>query len=234
VIATLPDTSRVHPPRVAALRLGRPPVRAILGSRWDLRGHGADRVPRRGAQIVASNHIGLIDGPLMAAVHPRPVHMLTKREMFHGKTGAALRLFAQLPLTREHVDPEAMKTSVRILRDGGAIGIFPEGTRGAGDLAQTQRGVAYLALVTGAPVVPVTVFGSREAGAHTNSLPARGSRIDVVYGRPIAVDPRPWPRTKEQTGETLALLTEALRAHLSAACDLTGRELPGPIPGVPA
>ena len=182
--------------------------------------------------IATLPHTRRVHLPRVAA--PRPVHMLTKREMFHGKTGAALRLFAQVPLTREHVDPEAIKTSVRILRDGGAIGIFPEGTRGAGDLAQTQRGVAYLALVTGAPVVPVAVFGSREPGAHTNSLPARGSQIDIVYGDPIAVDSRPWPRTKEQTGETLVLPTEALRAHLSAACDLTGRELPGPIPGVPA
>ena len=168
----------------------------------------------------------------MAAVHPRPVHMLTKREMFHGKTGVALTAFAQIPLTRESVDPQAIKTCVRILRDGGAVGIFPEGTRGPGDLARTHRGVAYLALVTGAPVVPVAVFGSRESGASSNSFPAKGSRIDVVYGDPIAVEAQPWPRTKEQTGATLAFLTEALRAHLSAARDLTGRELPGPIPGV--
>ena len=51
---------------------------------------------------------------------------------------------------------------------------------------------------------------------------------------PIAIDAQLSPRTKEQTGETLAFLTEALRAHLTAARDLTGRELPGPIPGVPA
>ena len=57
---------------------------------------------------------------------------------------------------------------------------------------------------------------------------------EMSYGDPIAVDPRPWPRAKEQIGETLTLLTEAPRAHLSAARDLTGRELPGPIPGVPA
>jgi 1-acyl-sn-glycerol-3-phosphate acyltransferase len=229
---SLPDLSRTPRPSTTALRLGRPPARWLLERRWDVRVHGADRVPRFGPQVVAGNHIGFIDGPLLAAVHPRPVHMLTKREMFQGPTGAALRLFAQVPLDREEVDPGAVKTCLRILGDGGAVGIFPEGTRGAGELAQTHPGVAYLPMVAGAPVVPVAVFGSREPGGGLDSLPPRGSRIDIVYGEPVAVEPSPWPRTREQTRATLAFLTEALRAHLTAARDLTGRELPGPIPGV--
>jgi len=215
-----------------ALRAGRPLTRAILQQRWELHVHGAEHVPATGPHLVAPNHIGLIDGPLMAAVHPRPVHMLTKSEMFTGKTGMALRLFSQIPIDRDEVDPGAIKSSLGILRNGGVVGIFPEGTRGAGELEHTHRGVAYLALVSGAPVVPVAVFGTREPGGGTNSLPAKGARIDIVYGAPVPVDAVPWPRTREQTGATLALLTEALRAHLTAARGLTGRELPGPIPGV--
>lgn len=226
----LPRTDGVRPLGTRTLRLGRPPARVILGRRWEIHLHQTDRVPLTGAQIVAPNHIGLIDGPLVAAIHPRPVHVLTKREMFVGKTGRFLRYFEQIPLDREQVDPAALKTAIRVLRDGGAVGIFPEGTRGAGDLAHSRRGVAYLALVTGAPVVPVAIFGTRLPGGDTNSVPPRGTRIDVVYGHPIPVQPRPWPRTREQLDATLAFLLEAHRAHLTAASELTGRELPGPLP----
>lgn len=231
---SLPRTDHIPPLTARTLRFGRPSARAFLGRRWDIHLHEAQRVPTTGAQIVAPNHIGLIDGPLLAAIHPRPVHMLTKREMFTGKTGAFLRFFEQIPLDREQVDPAAIKTAIRALRDGRAVGIFPEGTRGAGDLAHPHRGVAYLALVTGAPVVPVAIFGTREPGGDTNSTPAKGSRIDVVFGDPIAVDARPWPRTREQMDATLAFLIEAHRAHLTAACELTGRELPGPLPMAPS
>jgi len=232
VIDLLPRTDHLRPQGTQALRAGRPVARAVLRRRWDLRVHGADRVPTTGAHLVAPNHIGLIDGPLMAAVHPRPLQMLTKREMFTGKTGAMLRVFSQIEIDRDRVDPAAIKTSLRILRDGGAVGIFPEGTRGDGVLTHTHRGVAYLALVTGAPVVPVAIFGTREPGGSTNSLPAPGARIDIVYGEPVPVAAVPWPRTREQTDATLAFISEALRAHLTAARRLTGRELPGPIPGV--
>jgi len=232
VIDSLPRTDDVPAKHTLALRAGRPVARAVLRRRWEIHLHGAERVPATGAQLVAPNHIGFIDGPLMTAVHPRPLHMLTKREMFTGKTGRMLRVFSQIEIDREHVDPAAIKASLRILRDGGAVGIFPEGTRGAGELAHTYRGVAYLALVTGAPVVPVAIFGTREPGGGRNSLPAPGARIDIVYGEPVPVAAVPWPRTREQTDATLTFLTEALRAHVTAARRLTGRELPGPIPGV--
>jgi len=232
VITDLPRVEHLPVPRTRALRAGRPLTRAVLERRWEIHVHGAGHVPVAGPHLVAPNHIGLIDGPLMAAVHPRPVHMLTKSEMFTGKAGLALRLFSQIPIDRVEVDPAAIKLSLRILGSGGAVGIFPEGTRGAGELEHTRRGMAYLALVSGAPVVPVAIFGTRDPGGGTNSLPAKRARIDIVYGAPVPVDAVPWPRTREQTGATLTLLTEALRAHLTAARGLTGRELPGPIPGV--
>ncbi|MCI4578723.1 1-acyl-sn-glycerol-3-phosphate acyltransferase, partial [Escherichia coli] len=130
----------------------------------------------RGPVVVASNHLGVVDGPLMAIFAPRPVHALTKVEMFDGRLGSFLRTCGQIPLDRFAVDNAAVRTSLRVLRDGGVVGIFPEGQRGAGELELFHRGAAYLAMVTGAPVVPLTVFGTREPGGTMSSLPRRRAR----------------------------------------------------------
>ena len=101
-----------------------------------------------------------------------------------------------------------------MLRDGGAVGIFPEGTRGAGDLERFNHGAAYLALVSGAPVVPVIMFGTREPGASSSALPRRGGVVDLVYGEPWRVPAVPWPRTRAQRVEASASLREHMLATL--------------------
>ena len=195
-----------------------------------MRLHGDELVPRQGPVIFAANHVGVSDGPLLTIFSPRPVHALTKHEMFRGTMGAFLHASGQIPLDRFNTDPAAAKTCLRVLRDGGAVGIFPEGGRGDGLLSRFHRGAAYFGLVTGAPIVPVAMFGTREPGGHISSLPPRGGRIDIVYGAPYVFEAQPWPRTKEQVAHASLLLRGHLRAHLDHARALTGRELPGPLP----
>ena len=91
----------------------------------------------------------------------------------------------QIRLDRFHADPAGVKTCLRVLRDGLTVGIFPEGSRGSGTLERFHRGAAYFALVTGAPVVPVTLFGTREPGAGSNALPRRGAvvRPESIWSR---------------------------------------------------
>ncbi|PUA79358.1 1-acyl-sn-glycerol-3-phosphate acyltransferase [Nocardioides currus] len=212
------------------LRGLRPVFRAGIGAYWDLHLHGTVRVPTAGPAIFASNHAGWLDGPLLAIVSPRPVHALTKQEMFDGRLGAFLRGAGQIPLDRFGADPSAVKTCLRVLADGGAVGIFPEGTRGAGELEVFHHGVTYLALVSGAPVVPVTQVGTRLPGGRSSSLPPRGSRIDVSYGEAWRTTRTPWPRTREHTLATSALLWEHLREQQASALAHLGRRLPGPLP----
>ena len=226
----LPRTvDTLHPP-TRLLRLMRPPGRALLGRWWDVRVHGAEHVPRAGAAIIASNHIGLMDGPLLAGFAPRPVHALVKKEMFSGRTGPLLLALGQVPLTRYDADPAAVKMCLRVLRDGGVVAIYPEGARGDGLMRHVHTGVAYLALATGAPVVPLAVFGTRDPGGHTDSIPARGSRFDFVYGAPVYLDAQPWPRTQADVRRTTAELRNRFVEHLVEATVRTGRELPGPLP----
>ena len=225
----LPASAVKHPTRFLIRGL-RAPARFLVRRRFTVAVHGTEHVPATGPVILASNHVGVADGPLLAVFSPRPVHALTKEEMFDGRLGRFLLLSGQVPLDRFNSDPAAVKICLRVLRDGGVVGIFPEGARGAGEFDRFHRGAGYLGLVSGAPIVPVVQFGTREPGAGSSALPKRGGHVNLVYGAPFSFDAMPWPRTKQAVEEASHALRDHLLAHLAHAKDLTGRTLPGPIP----
>ena len=136
----------------------------------------------------------------------------------------------QIELDRFNVDVGAVRVCLKVLHEGGTVGVFPEGTRGDGELKTVRPGAAYLALVTGAPVVPVTFLGTREPGGASSSVPPGGSRFDVVYGDPVYLEQQPWPRTRDDVLRATTVLAGRLREHLAHAKALTGRTLPGPLP----
>jgi len=224
----LPTGSVVHP-RTRLLGVMRPIAVQVMGRRWPVTVHGAEHVPASGGVILAANHIGLLDGPLLATYAPRPVHALTKREMFDGRLGGFLRGTGQIPLDRYATDPGAIRTGLRVVRDGGVLGIFPEGTRGGGDFRRFHHGAAYFALVTGAPVVPVTLIGTRAPGS-ARSIPESGDPIDIVFGEAWHTTQQPWPRTREHVAATSVLLRGHLLSELDSALSQTRRSLPGPLP----
>lgn len=226
----LPRTDEIDLPARFLLHPLRPTARFLIRRRFPVSVHGGVNVPAAEPVILASNHIGIVDGPLLAVFSPRPVHALTKLELFQGRLGEFLRWSGQIPLNRFEADPRAIKTCLAVLRAGRVAGIFPEGTRGAGDLERFHTGAAYLGLISGAPIVPVTMLGSRVPGADGGSLPPRSGQVDIVYGAPYRFQPMPWPRTREQVRESTLLLREHMRARLDEAVALTGQELPGPLP----
>jgi len=220
---------RTHPPRWL-LHGGRPAGRWLIRRRYDVREHALGHVPPQGPVIVAANHTGVLDGPLLAIFAPRPVHALTKEEMFRGRLGPLLRVTGQVEIDRFATDLRAIRTCLHILDRGGAVGIFPEGNRGTGDLTRFQNGAAYLALVTGAPIVPLMMFGTRPKGGGKDALPARAGVIDMVYGAPYRVERTPWPRTKRLVAATSEALHARMLEDLAAGLALTGQRMPGPIP----
>jgi 1-acyl-sn-glycerol-3-phosphate acyltransferase len=228
-VSDLPPSSRRHPARYLLYPL-RGLGRAVIRRRVRVRLVDGDKMPRKGAVIIACNHVGVADGPLLAIFAPRPVHALTKREMFKGFMNRFLLSSGQIPLDRFHPDPLAVKRCLRVLRSGNVVGIFPEGARGAGEFERFHTGAAYLAMVTGAPIVPVVQFGTREPGAGSHSLPAKGMTVDMVFGDPITIPQMPWPRRKRDVAARSLELREHLLKHLEQAKARTGRSLPGPIP----
>ena len=225
----LPSTAKVRAPHTRLLAAGRPLAQAMLRGWYDLEIHGAERVPATGPLVMAANHVGWIDGPLLAICSPRTVHALTKLEMFAHGLGGFLLASGQIPLDRFRVDVRAIRIAVKALYEGLAVGVFPEGTRGAGDMTSPRAGAAYLAMVTGAPVVPVSFLGTLMPGGSDGSIPQRGSRIAMTFGDPIQLESRPWPRTQQEVAESAEAVTAGILQTMRTAEEATGMTLPGPL-----
>lgn len=226
---TAPDLI-ARPLPEAGLRLLRPIASRIMARRWDIRERGAHHVPHRGPVIFASNHIGWLDGPLLVGRAPLPAHALTKREAFTGALGLLLRVTGQIRVDREANDAGALRTAAGALAAGQSVVVFPEAVRGAGDLALVKPGVGWLALVSGAPVVPVVLAGTRGPGQHADARPTRGARLHIVYGRPVTFPAQAWPRPRETVDAVTDQIKQHLRDHLERAVRTEGLELPGPLP----
>ncbi|WP_433872070.1 lysophospholipid acyltransferase family protein [Saccharopolyspora sp. CA-218241] len=153
----------------------------------------ADKVPASGPVILAPNHLAVLDSFIVPLVLPRPVAFLAKAEYFRG-TGPGGRfsrwLFTSLgaiPVDRGkgRAAMEALNAAEQVLRDGGAFGIHPEGTRSPdGRLYRGRTGVARLALSTGAPVVPVALTGTDKLQPRGAKLP-RPHPFSVRFGDPL-------------------------------------------------
>ncbi|MBM7172943.1 1-acyl-sn-glycerol-3-phosphate acyltransferase [Streptomyces sp. G44] len=185
---------------------------------------GSWRVPARGPVILAVNHAHNVDGPMVMGVAPRPTHFLIKKEAFIGPLGTFLDAIGQVKVDRSIADRTAVTRALGVLEQGGCLGIFPEGTRGEGDFASLRAGLAYFAVRSGAPIVPVAVLGSTDRrGRLIKQLPPLRSRVDVVFGDPFQAGDGSGRRTRKALDEATVRIQERLSAHLENARRLTGR-----------
>ncbi|MFC6160362.1 lysophospholipid acyltransferase family protein [Kribbella jiaozuonensis] len=195
--------------------------------KYNLTIHHEDRFPLTGPLLMAPNHLSLLDAPLLGAVAPRMLHQLGKIEVFGGLQGTFLRRIGQIPVDRSSYDMLAVRKSIQVLRDGRVLNIYPEGTRGPGDFSRIKVGVAYLAMVTGAPILPVALMGTRLPLGSVEGHPPAGSRVDVVYGEPFTIERVPFPRRHSDVQAVADHIGDVLRAHVKAAVEETGHPLPG-------
>jgi 1-acyl-sn-glycerol-3-phosphate acyltransferase len=185
---------------------------------------GAWRIPASGPVILAGNHAHNIDGPMIMGTGPRPVHFLVKQEAFTGPLDPFLRGIGQLKIDRSSADRAAIGNALAVLSRGGVLGIFPEGSRGEGDFASLRSGLAYFAVRSGAPVVPVAVLGSAERESRIMpGLPPLRSRVDVVYGDPFEAGDGSGRRTRAVLDAATVRIQQQLTGHLEASRELTGR-----------
>ena len=157
---------------------------------------GRERIPREGPLILAANHVHLLDPPLVAACAGRRVHPMAKRELFEiPLIGWFFHAYGAFPVRRFSADMGALRVARNILRNGEAVLMFPEGTRGvragaATELRPALPGSAVVAQMSHAPVVPVAITGSnvRLPGVFAAWLFGRRPHIRVEFGEPVTID----------------------------------------------
>ncbi len=205
-------------------RVGRSIGIGLMRSLYRPRVLGAWRLPAQGPAILAVNHSHFVDGPLLLGTAPRPVHFLIKKEAFVGPLGSFLRGIGQLSVDRSGADRTAVSSALRILADGQVLGIFPEGTRGDGDFSSLRSGLAYFAVRSGAPVVPVAVLGTAGRSSRlAPAVPPLRSRVDIVFGDPFDAGDGSTRRTRTALDEATVRIQRRLTEHLADALTKTGR-----------
>ena len=176
---------------------------------------GRENVPREGALIVVSNHLNNADPPILGAgIARRRIRFMAKVELFKLPFGAIVRLWDAFPVRRFESDIGAMLTAERILKRGGAIGMFPEGHRSrTGYMGELHPGTAMIALHSGATVLPCAMTGTERLKQPL--VLAKRPEFRISIGEPIYLEPVRRP-TQEQVSELTRRIEAAIQAQLPA------------------
>ncbi len=191
---------------------------------------GLENIPRRGPVILASNHLSFVDSMVIPLVVPRRVAFLAKSDYYTGSgvKGTLSRWwfegFGMIPVDRDdtRAAQASLDAALEVLSGGGVFGIYPEGTRSRdGLLYRGRTGVAWLAMTSGAPVVPVALVGTDRLQPVGSRRP-RLAKVSVQVGPPVEVEGRfdgvPAGRARrELTDEVMAAI------HAMSGQEVAGR-----------
>jgi 1-acyl-sn-glycerol-3-phosphate acyltransferase len=211
--------------------LGRQIIRPLARIVYRPRVDGKANVPKSGPVIFASNHLSFIDSIAIPVASPRPVHFLAKASYF--ETGLSRWFFTAIGAIPVHRGAgqaalDALDQQRTLLEEGSAVALYPEGTRSLdGRLYKGRTGVAFLALQTGAPVVPVGLIGTDDVMPVGAKMPSLSHRITVRFGEPLDLA----HHGPASSGKARRLATDEIMAAIHA---LSGQELANAYNEVPA
>lgn len=148
--------------------------------------YGKENVPKKGAFILASNHVSHLDPPALSCASPRVLHFMARHDLFNNWAfGALIRSLNAFPVKREGRDFGTLKDAVRRLKTGQVLLIFPEGTRSeTGQIQTAQAGVGFLSIMANVPILPAYVKGTNKAMPKGARF-IKPSAVSVYFGNVV-------------------------------------------------
>ena len=171
-----------------------------------LRVEGAENIPKDGPLVIASNHLSLLDPPVIGTAATRKVHFMAKQELFVPILGDLYRILGAFPVRRGGADRAAIKHGIDILQSGQVLAIFPEGTRSkTGKLGKAEPGALMMASKAKATITPCCVIGT-DYKRQGRIWP----KVTVRFGKPIE-----FPADAVVNKEFLQQMTAELMEHIA-------------------
>lgn len=160
-------------------------ARSLLRLLYRLEGHGVENIPK-GRALIAANHVSYLDPPAVGCCYPEPSHAVAGSHLYRGLFGKLIRAMGAIPVSNSANDATSIKEIVSVLLDGQKMIVFPEASRSMdGKLKKFKRGVATIAALSQAAIVPAYIKGAREVWPRRKKLPKLFGKIDVYYGVPL-------------------------------------------------
>jgi len=208
-------TPSMHP----LYRILTPPSRWFVKSSARIHVEGVENMPRAGGFLLLPNHQSALDPFVVQSFCPRPIHSMTKSTQFGVPVVRwILPRIGAFPVRRFQVDPQAVRTALRLLEGGAGVCIYPEGERTwDGSIQPFRRGTLHLALRVGVPIIPVGLNGMFDLWPRWLGKPRPRPRVTLRFGEPLEFGAvRDRRRRQEMLPELEVLLAQRL-ASLSQA-----------------
>ncbi|WP_308639120.1 lysophospholipid acyltransferase family protein [Paenibacillus silvisoli] len=176
-------------------------LRIIYAVLFRFEAEGLENIPATGPVVLCSNHISLLDPPTVGTKVKRKVHYMAKAELFEVPVlGPLIHRLGAFPVKRGGVSKDTIRKAIGLLKEGNVMGIFPEGTRKAGEDSAGKKGAAMIALRSGATVIPVAIIGNYKLFR----------KMRIKYGKPIDMT----AFIENPSSDVLEQVTEAIMTNI--------------------
>ena len=179
---------------------------------WEV--NGKENVPRKGALIIVANHISDIDAGILNASIPRRVEFMAKADLFQKPIiSQFFRAYGAIPINESGKEFYSINHSLHILNRNGAIGIFPEGGKNPTALGQAMLGSAMIAMMSGAPILPVGITGTESVGGWLRICYPKGT-FRITIGKPFSAPVVRGKRLRTNVETTTDIIMKQIAALL--------------------